>query len=467
MSALDPQALALDLGTTSVKLAALGADGRLGPPTSMPAQKPAGEGLVREVDVEVYRAAAEALLRAAPALPLGIASQRSSCVLFERDSGRPRTPLISWQDRRAAAWCHRHRDLEQELFALTGLPLSAHYAGPKLAVLCERDAGLRSGLASGELLFGTLETYLAWHWSDGEHLTDLSMAARTQLVELGTGAWSPRLLELFGVPHAALPTIAPTAGRDTRLASGQTLVASLADQASGLLAVVGPEREAASPDTLVNLGTGAFVLRATGSAQPRQPGYLTGPVLGHADGSAHFALEGTINGGGATVDAMGPGPTDLPAADPTPEAFCLPDENGVGAPHWRPEVGLQLSPSARELAPAGRRRSALEGLVFRVREICDDLGPESATQPVLLSGGLTHEPFLAPALAACLGREVHVLLEEQTTLLGAARLAAGLSAGSGGAPAPRVRVVTPPADAAWLRAKYGRWRSWLGELLDA
>lgn len=451
------QALALDLGTTSVKLATLGADGRLSEPASAAAPRPVGEGEVREVDVEAYRAVAERLLSSAPRdLPLGVASQRSSFVLFERAGGRPVTPLISWQDRRAADWCERHGALAAELFELTGLPLSPHYAGPKLASVCERDAGLRAGLASGALLFGTLETYLAWHWSGGEHLTDLSMAARTQLADPAAARWSERALELFGVPPNALPTIAPTCGRDTALDDGRTLTASVADQAAGLLAVVGAEGEG----TLVNLGTGAFVLRATGASDPRVPGFLTGPLLLAADGGARFALEGTINGGGATVDAAGAGPTELPAFDPTPDAFCLPDENGIGAPHWRALVPQTFSSAARDLGPADRRRIVLEGLVFRVREILEALDAGRPPATPVISGGLTHEPFLAPALAACLEREVRVLLEEQTTLLGAARLAAGV------AHTPCAsRVVEVPAAAAWLRTKYERWRSWVAPLL--
>ena len=444
-----------------MKLAVLDAAGRLGAPRTRPAPRPTGSGAIRELDADAYRACAEALLADAPALPLGVACQRSSFVLFERAGGRPRTPLVSWQDRRAADWCDRHRALEPELFECTGLPLSPHYAGPKLAAMIAEDPSLGAGLAAGELLFGTLETYLAWHWSGGEHRTDLSMAARTQLADPARGVWSPRLLEVFGVAARALPTLGPSCGLGVALDGGRTWAASVADQAAGLVAALGGGERG----TLVNLGTGSFVLRATGAANPRRAGYLTGPVFAAPDGRPRFALEGTINGGGATADRIAPGPTVLPSSDPAPEAFCLPDENGVGAPHWRArpaQTGAAYSAAARSLAPADRRRVTLEGLVFRVREILDDLAGERDSEAVLLSGGLTHEPFVAAALAACLGREVRVLLEEETTLLGAARLAVGLA----DAPAPKSRAVAPPPAAGWLRAKYERWRAWSSALLE-
>ncbi len=452
MSAL---ALGLDLGTTRVKLAALEADGALTELGTSPAPRPAGAGAVRELDADAYRRAAESLLADAPTgLPLGIASQRSSFCLWDRD-GRPATPLVSWQDRSASDWCEARRELEPRVSAITGLPLSPHYAGPKLAQRIEREPSLGARLASGELLFGTLETYLIWHWSGGRaHQTDLSMAARTLLADPLAGAWSDELLAHFGVPRAALPAIAPTHGRATPLTRGGSVTASLADQPAGLLAVLGDSSRGA----LLNLGTGAFVLSPTGERRETRAGYLAGPLSREPGGRTLFALEGTINGGGATADRAAPGPTELPERDPTPRAFCLPDENGVGAPYWRPRQPFVLDAGGARLAPADRRRLVLEGLAFRARGILDEL-PD--TDPLFVSGGLSHEPFVPLALATCLERPVHVLEEEETTLLGAARLAAGLEPCA----RPRPRAVDPDPRARWLPAKYERWRDWLAARL--
>jgi len=457
-------ALGLDLGTTRIKLAGLDGHGALGAVRSLAAPEPAGSGAIREVDPERYRALADELLAPAPqGVALGIASQRSSFVLWERASGRPVTPLVSWQDRRAAAWCESHRESARLAREITGLVLSPHYAGPKLATMLADEPDLARRMRSGEVAFGTLETYLLWHWTQGaSHATDLSMAARTMLADPVSATWADDLLELFGVPREALPAIEPTSGRAVPLPGlpgGRRLSASLADQAAGALATLGETRGAA----LVNLGTGVFVLRPTGSERRLAAGYLSGPLAG--DGArALFALEGTVNGGGTTADRFASGPTALPANDPAPEAFCLPDENGVGAPHWRALQPFALSSAAQRLAPSEQRRVVLEGLLFRVSEILADLGDDfGAPARVRVTGGLAREPFVAEGLAACLARPIELVEESESTLLGAARLAAGLD------PFARLssRAVEPPAHGAWLRAKYPRWRAWLGQLLSA
>ena len=446
--------LALDLGTTRVKLGALRGDGALELVDAREAPPPRGAGSVREVDAEAYAALADGLLaeHAAPrGTRLGLASQRSSFLVWGADDLAPRTPLVSWQDRRAADWCAAHAQLAPRVHALTGLPLSPHYLGPKLAVLLDARPELRAGLADGTLCVGTLETWLVARWG-GPLQTDLSMAARTLLVDVAAGDWSDALLALFGVPGDALARVVDTAPRAVELDSGLVLASSIADQGSGLVATVGDDDGAA----LVNLGTGAFVLRPTGASFTPRAGYLAGPVARVA-GSPRFALEGTVNGGGATADRIARGPTSVPQVDPAPDAFCLPDENGLGAPWWRPELGFSESAAARALPPAERRRVVLEGLAFRVAGHLDALA--SDVERVVLTGGLAREPFLRAALATLAPAPLFVVEEPEATLAGAARLAAG------------TRVPPPPAHAcdetsiAWLEPKRARWRAWVESLL--
>ncbi|MGD8374850.1 MAG: FGGY family carbohydrate kinase [Acidobacteriota bacterium] len=472
---------AIDLGTTRIKAAVLRDDGSLETVADLPAPAITGPGLRRESDPAAYREAATAALdalrsRAGTEPAIGLASQRSSFVLWDAGSGAPVTPLISWQDRRAAAWCEARRRDEPWVARLTGLRLSPHYAGPKLAVLRESSPELAAGLGDGTLRFGTLESFLLWGWTGGTcHETDPTMAARTLLFDIGAGDWSAALLELFGVPPACLPRIVPTLGRGTAMAGGGRLEVGIADQAASALAVLGT----GPAGTTVTLGTGGFVLRPTGRGptdhgptdhgptdhgptghrptghRPRaRPGYLAGPLLATSR-ATWFAVEGTINGAAAAVDRYGPGPTRLPRRDPAPEAFCLPDAAGVGAPHWIPGRGMAFSPAARRLGTENRRRVVLEGVVFRVREILEGLG--DAGGRLHLAGGLARDPFVAPALAACLGREVHRLEEAETTLLGAARLAAGLT-DRGSIPATACR---PGAAGGYLAPKFARWSSWL------
>jgi glycerol kinase len=456
--------VAIDLGTTRIKGGVLGDDGALAPVIASPAPPLAGAGPVRESDPVAYEQAASGLLDELLAavdratVRVGIASQRGSFCLWERESGVPVTPLISWQDHRSEGWCDRHRDREAEIRDTTGLLLSPHYAATKLATLVEADRTLGRRLADGSLLFGTLETYLLWQWSGGRsHHTDLTMAARTLLCDPASACWAPSLLDLFCVPVACLPAIGDSGGLAIPLIGGGMVTATLGDQASAALAVVGDDPDA----VLVNLGTGGFVLRPTGAAMQRRPGYLAGPLLAEGGRTRTFALEGTVNGAGPAVDRYGPGPTDLPEVDPAPDAFALPDLAGVGAPHWRPDIAHRLSPAAAALDAAGRRRVALEGVLFRVQEIVADLGADAPPHRILLTGGLARDPAAAEALAGCLGRTIKVVDEAEASLLGAARLAAGITA----PPRLATHTVHPGPAVAYLRPKYLRWRAWLSTVL--
>jgi len=456
--------IALDLGTTRIKAGVLGAGGAMARVVAAPAPPLTGAGAVRESDPLAYERSAAGLLEGLFAgadranVRLAIASQRGSFCLWDRQTGRPVTPLISWQDRRSEPWCIAHRDREAAIRATTGLPLSPHYAATKLAALLAADPTLAPCLGDGRLLFGTLETYLVWQWSGGHcHHTDLTMAARTLLCDPMVGRWTEALLDLFGVPNACLPVIGGSGGVTIPLRDGAMIAATLADQAAATLAMLGDRGDA----TLINLGTGGFVLRPTGAALERRDGYLSGPLVAPGGRVPRFALEGTINGAGPAIDQYGPGPTPLPEVDPAPAAFALPDLAGIGAPHWRPDLAHRLSKAAATLDLAGRRRTTLEGLLFRVREIVDDLEADAPPHRLLLTGGLARDPAIAQGLAACLARPVEVVDEPEATLLGAALLAAGIT----DAPPPATDTVVPGPAGAYLRAKYDHWRAWLATVL--
>jgi glycerol kinase len=458
---------ALDLGSTWIKGARL-EGARLREIVTRPAPGLSGDDPVRESDALAYLEAASTVLddvlaRAPKGVPLGLASQRSSFVLWERATGRPCTPLISWQDRRAAPWCDTHRGAEERVRRVTGLPLSPHYAGAKLAWLMQQSAALLQGLRRGRLLFGTLETFAVWHWTGGRtHETDLTMSARTLLADPGRGRWSPEMLDLFGVPAGTLPHIVPSMGRAIELASGARIAASLADQAASAVTVLGaPARERAA---VVNLGTGGFVLRSTGERMELRPGYLAGPMLGIGPSRTLYAIEGTINGAAAAVDRFGSAPTELPADDPDPEAFAVPDVSGLGAPHWRPERTLSFSAAAAGLPEGARRRVVAEGVLFRVREILEDLFADAAPERVYLGGGLARDPFFPRGLAACLGRPIEILEASDGTLLGAALLAAGVAPGTA---TVLSSTIEPEPAGRYLLTKFPRWREWLRGLLQS
>ncbi|MCA9751575.1 MAG: hypothetical protein KC591_05245 [Gemmatimonadetes bacterium] len=443
-----------------MKAARLDAGGRPEEIVAEDAPPPAGADLVREVDPEAYAGAVErALDRAGAAAPgadvrLGLASQRSSFLVWERATARPKTSIVSWQDRRAAAWCDARPELAARLPTLTGLPLSPHYFAPKLACVREERPDLRDGLDRGDLVAGTLDAWLLARWSGGgAGRTDVTMAARTLLVALGGADWDDGLLAEFGLSREALPSVGPSTGIAPETSAGRfgVLGAALSDQASGLLAALGD-----GDGAVINLGTGCFVLVPSGTTPRTVPGYLAGPWLAPAGGPIRYAIEGTVNAGGAVADRFGPPPTAVPDVDPAPDSFCLPDAAGVGAPYWRPTVPLTFSAAALAAEDATRRRAVLEGLAFRVRGILADLGPVPGD--VRVSGGLANDPFVPASLAAVLGRSVTVVDEPEATLLGVAGLLSGRSSVPSGT---TVEAHALP----WLRAKYERWNEWLSRVL--
>jgi len=456
-------AAAVDLGSTLLKSALLRSDGALEARLSLPAPPLGGAGEIREGDASAFACVADRLLddlaRAVPCgTALGLATQRSSFLLWDCRTGEPLTPLVSWQDRRAASWCARHQDAAPEVARRTGLVLTAHYVGPKLAALVEQSREWRELLSRESTLLGTLDCWLIWRRTDGRaHEVDRTMAARTAMLDLADATWSDELLALYGVRRSILPRVRSSTGIGVPLDGGLVLRASIADQAASVLPLLGEHGDVLS----VTLGTGAFVLRPLARREPPSPGYLLAPILSCPTGKSLWAHEGTVNGAGAAVDRFGPGPTELPGSDPTPDAWCLPDVAGLGSPWWRPEVGLTFSDAAASLDTANQRRVVLEGLLFRVRQVIADLGGAPRDRRVLLAGGLAREPFVAQGLAALLERPIECVEIHDAGLVGAAGLAAGRTTFGD----PVTRAVQPSGSGAYLPAKYGRWRAWADSVL--
>ena len=457
-----PVAVALDLGSTRFKGGALFDDGRLGPIKSVATPPLVGGGATREGDPQAYVEVAEGLLRAVldglpTGLPLGIATQRSTFLLLDQESGLPLTPLISWQDQRAAGWCDEHRELTANVIADTGLMLSGHYIGPKLAAMAQSSAEHAAMIANPTTRLLTLEAYLGWVLSGGKrHAVDATMAARSSLFDIGQRHWSPTLLEAFGVPQHLLPEVVQTAEQETTLKGGVRLTATIADQAAAAISSL-----PTADGLLISLGTGAFLLKGCQDPAERLPGYLTAPILATGNAKWRYVHEATITGAGTAIDRFGSGPTDLPQHDTDPDAFCIPDSAGLGSPHWRADIAFRFSAGARSLPTAAQRRIAMEGLLFRIHETAQGLCPNGLPGRLLVTGGLAHEPFITRGLAALLGQTIEVLQLPEAVLLAAGRLAAGMP--------PETEVETtrvePAAAGRYLTSKYNQWRRWLQDQL--
>lgn len=452
-------AIALDLGSTRFKTALTEPDGMLSHFRSIEAPSLKGSGLIREGDALEYIKRATELLRDSLAglskdTPIGIASQRSSFLLWDKASGLPATPLISWQDRRALHWCEMRRDQAKKITEHTGLVWSPHYAGPKLAELFSADLSLKRAAEKGILLFGTLETFLLWKLSNKKiHQTDLSMAARTMLTDPRQGEWSGELLDYFGVPETILPSIKTTWGRNAPLEIGGIVCATIADQSASIIGAA----DATLGGLIINLGTGGFVIRPTGRKMLSAEKYLSFPVFQSPNNNIEFALEGTINAISDALSKLHNVRISINEEDTEPNFFCLPDSSGTGAPYWRADVSTRFSKDRSKLNTSTIKRAIMEGIIFRACQISEDLFRDtSPPSKIILSGGMAQEEFIQQGLTACLGLPVRVLHEKEATLKGAGLLALNALTEH----KLQYHTVMPDLKSGYLKEKFIRWKKW-------
>ncbi len=455
-------AVALDLGTTTIKAGLLSQDGKLGGIVARPAPRIVADGGRYESDASAYATVAEAVLAdclkqtdARP--PLGLCSQRSTFLLWERASGQPVTPLISWQDDRGAESCAALCNRENTIRELTGLPLTPYYLAPKLRVLLREHPTWRERLARGEWLLGTLETFLIWRWTDGtQYVTDVSMAARTLLMDIHNRQWSPALCELFDIPLQVLPKIGYSTGLGLHLRSGLVLQASVGDQSAALVAGIA----AGQPEALVNLGTGGFVVCYLPEKRSTPYGYLQTLVWQDAARQVHLAGEGTLN---SIAAALAPYPVEACRVEElaSDNIFCLAEPSGLGAPYFRSDLGAIFSEPVEQLPAQHIALLLQEGIIFRVARILEDFQREFGIERVYLSGGLSSLPCLQQGIARCVPFATYRLPQTDTSLNGAAQLAAGL----GFAASRNAEKIVVHQPLSGLPEKYARWKDWLDELL--
>jgi len=284
---------------------------------------------------------------------------------------------------------------ENTIRDLTGLPLAPYYFAPKLRRMLLDNPEWLAKLECGELLAGTLDTFLIWRWSGGQHfMTDVSMAARTLLMDIRQQQWSPRLCELFGIPVNVLPEIKPSAGLKLQLGNGLILQASLGDQSAALIASVSEDRA----EALVNLGTGCFVVRYLPEEKTAPEGYLHTLVYQDSAQHTHLAIEGTLN---SVAAALAPYPVGECQMDDlfSGDTYCLAEPSGLGAPYFRNDLGLRFSRPVEHLAQQQIAALLLEAVIFRVARILEDFHRASPIERVYLSGGLSGLACLQQGIA--------------------------------------------------------------------
>lgn len=456
-------AIALDLGSTRIKSAQFNEERGLFGVLAFEAPGLDEAGLICQGNAEDYlqlaiTALEQSLANCASSVPVGIASQRSTFVLWERSTGRIVTPLISWQDRRARFWCQARQEAYAPLMALTGLPLSPHYAGPKLACLFQDEPELLDAAQKGDLLFGTLETLLVWRLTGGKYFqTDISMAARTLMANMHTGRWDAKMLHFFGIPKGMLPKIETTWGQRVPIFGKARVETTISDQAASLFTMI----QAGPGVVAVNLGTGGFVSTDLGHEPLTAEGYLTAPMGKGQKGAIQYAIEGTVN---AIGPALGKYPGTVPKLannDPLSDYFCLPDNAGVGSPYWNPDFSISFSRDVESLSQDEIRRIVMEGIIFRVCGIVNDFKILRGLSQLVISGGLSAESFIVQGIAALSELRTVIGLEPEATLQGAAALAAGKSI-----PEAAVRNVDLCRDqGGYLKNKFRGWKAWVDDMM--
>ena len=457
-------AIALDLGTTSIKAALLDQHGRLTNITSRPAPSINGSDGRYESDTNCYVETAKQVLQECRTQtdnipPLGLCSQRSSFLIWDKASGMPVTPLISWQDNRGMRCCDAIQNAKDLglIRKHTGLRLTPYYFAPKLSVLLQDNPTWREKLEKTKWLVGTLDTFLIWRWSQGQYFcTDASMAARTLLMDIHQQQWSASLCDLFGIPVSILPKIKPSTGLNLPLDNGLTLQASVGDQSAALIASVDKNNEA-----LINLGTGGFVIRYLVNKQNNTiNGYLQTLIYQDSNGRPQIAIEGTLN---SIAAALAPYPThechfkDLATND----IFCLAEPSGLGAPYFRNDWGIHFSKSTTHLTTHQITALLLEAIIFRVSRILEEFHHQSPIIKAYLSGGLSELTCLQQGIAQCAPIPIYHSKQKETSLQGAAQLAAGIKSKH---QAQTKEISIADGNNALLE-KYQHWKKWLDTLL--
>ena len=448
---------ALDQGTTSTRFIVFDRAGRI--VTS--AQKEHEQiypkpGWVEHDPEEIWRRTTEVIAEAMQAgrltpqdvAAIGITNQRETTVVWNRKTGKPVYNAIVWQDTRVAgtvASFAAESGGQDRYRAKTGLPLATYFSGLKIRWILEEVPGARVQAEAGDLMFGNIDTYLIWQLTGGTtagvHITDVTNASRTQLMNLSTLAWDRDILRDFGIPPQMLPKICSSSevyGSATLPAvSGVVVAGDLGDQQAALVG-----QACFQPGEAKNTyGTGCFLLMNTGeNAVPSNFGLLTTVAYKLGSRPACYALEGSVAITGALVqwlrDNLGLIQTssEIEALARTVSdnggVYFVPAFSGLYAPYWKDDARGVIAGLTRYANKGHIARAALEATAFQVREVVDAMARDSGiTLDVLRSdGGMVVNDLLMQFQADILARPVVRPLVQETTALGAA-YAAGLAVG--------------------------------------
>ncbi|GHC41770.1 glycerol kinase GlpK [Streptomyces cinnamoneus] len=469
-----PFIAAIDQGTTSSRCIVFDRDGRIVSVDQKEHEqifpKP---GWVEHDAVEIWTnvqevvagAVEKAGITAADVKAIGITNQRETTLLWDKNTGEPVYNAIVWQDTRTDALCKElGRNVGQDRFRReTGLPLASYFSGPKVRWLLDNVEGLRERAERGDILFGTMDSWVIWNLTGGVeggvHVTDVTNASRTMLMNLRSLEWDERILSSMEIPAAVLPEIRSSAevygtAKGGALA-GVPVASALGDQQAALFGQTCYDKGEAKS----TYGTGTFMLMNTGD-EPVQSynGLLTTVGYRIGDQKPVYALEGSIAVTGSLVqwmrDQMGliksaaEIETLASSVEDNGGAYFVPAFSGLFAPYWRSDARGVIAGLTRYVTKAHIARAVLEATAWQTREITDAMTKDSGVELTALKvdGGMTSNNLLMQTLSDFLDAPVVRPMVAETTCLGAA-YAAGLAVG-----------FWPDTDA--LRANWRRAAEW-------
>jgi glycerol kinase len=448
--------LALDQGTTSSRAILFGVDGRpmAGAQREFPQHYPSPGHVEHDPEdiwqsqLEVAREAmAKAGVDASDVAAIGVTNQRETTIVWDRATGRPVAPAIVWQSRVTADRCEALRATGHEALVRTrsGLPLDAYFSGPKIAHILDGARDLRARAEAGELAFGTVDSFLIWRLTGGRvHVTDVSNASRTLLMDLATLEWDDHLCGLTDVPRSLLPAI-----RSSSEVVGETDGAWFG-RSIPIAGIAGDQQAATFGQACHTVGqakntygTGAFMLRNVGARPVASTRGLLSTVLWRLgpDEPAAYALEGSVFIAGAAVQWLRDGLRAITnAADVEAMAtgasrgdgvYLVPAFVGLGAPHWDPDARGVLVGLTRGTGLPDVARATVDSMAYQVRDVLDAMDAEAGTplDRLRVDGGAAVNDELLQFQADLLGVPVERPVVTETTALGAAFLA-GLAVGT-------------------------------------
>jgi len=377
---------------------------------------------------------------------VGITNQRETTILWDRKTGVPIAPAIVWQSRVSEPICARLRaaGLEDEVRRRTGLLLDPYFSGTKIVHLLETVPGLRERCDRGEVLFGTVDSFLIWRLTGGRvHATDVTNASRTLLFDIHELAWSDDLCRMLGVPRAMLPEVRPSGGGfgavDAALLGAAVPITGCAGDQEAAAFGQGCVRAGAAKCTY---GTGAFLMFATGDRPvASRHGLLTTPACRPAGADTQaYCLEGSVFVAGALVGWLRDGlglierAADIEAlargVESSAGVVVVPALTGLGAPHWDPHARGMIIGLSRATHRAHVARAALEAIALSVADVVDCMQEDAGVEleRLRVDGGASANDLLLQIQADVLGLSVDRPAVRETTALGAALLA-GMAVG--------------------------------------